>query len=95
MLKYFDTDARGELLMWDMVQAMDIDLLEAVCSDALSFSAVERMLGRCNRCPSPQLCALFLDRRHGATDQAPSFCPNRKRLAALRQQYPTKPPIPH
>lgn len=82
--KFFAPDPESKLLMWDMVRAMDIDLAAALRTNTLPVATLSAMMQACNSCPEPKLCAVFLDRRDGHTDQAPSFCPNGARLAALR-----------
>lgn len=81
-----DPDPDADLLMWDMVCALDIDLARAIRSHELPVATLSAMMRNCHACPEPEQCAIFLDRRGGRTGEAPSFCPNREKLAELRNE---------
>ena len=81
------------LLMWNMVAAMGINLTQAVSAKRVSSAKLSRMAWNCHHCPAPQACGIYLDRRDGQTQTAPSFCPNRKKLAALRARFPNADPF--
>ncbi|PVH30027.1 DUF6455 family protein [Pararhodobacter oceanensis] len=77
---------RGEdLLIWEMVNAMEIDLACAIQRDELPIKTLGAMMRNCHACPAPRLCGVYLDSRAGRTAQAPSFCPNREKLSDLQR----------
>lgn len=78
------TAPHEDLLMWEMVNAMEIDLASAIQRDELPLETLGAMMRNCHNCPAPRMCAVFLDSRTGQTPQAPSYCPNRDTLAELR-----------
>lgn len=83
-----DQHHEQDLLMWHMTEAMEIDLAAAIRRSGLSVDSLGEMLRACSGCPEPGLCRVFLDSRPGRLAEAPSYCPNRARLAALRCAFP-------
>lgn len=74
---------REELLMWRMVQAMQIDLAKPVIDGTLPVARLQQMLRGCVKCPEPDLCARYLDTLADRPAEPPRYCPNRKVLKAL------------
>lgn len=97
MTRFFTPDPEtkhileSNLLMWDMVRAMDIDLAGAVRREDLPLAQLGTMLRKCHGCAFADMCTLFLERREGRTSLAPSYCVNRAQLAALRTTAPNPP----
>lgn len=81
---HYPPDPDFDLKMWDMARAMNIEISVAITQDMLSIAALGKMMRSCHYCLARPFCALFLESRQGQTTYPPSFCPNRKRLAALQ-----------
>ncbi|MCC5987685.1 MAG: hypothetical protein JJT95_08385 [Pararhodobacter sp.] len=72
------------LLMWRMVEALQIDLAPPLINGSLSFKRLQQMLRQCAKCPQPGSCTRFLDRNKTPAADPPRYCPNRRTLLALR-----------
>ena len=66
---------------------LGINLRAAVSTGVLPAEDLQAMLARCDRCPEPRLCDVFLDRHADGTDRAPDYCPNAATLAELRSLF--------
>lgn len=79
-----DTD----LPIWSLVSAMAIDLAGAIRRGDFHVESLGAMMRACHGCPFARICTLFVERREGRTQHAPSYCPSRPHLTRLRDHAP-------
>lgn len=70
--------------MWQMLEALRVDLPTAVREGELSTDTLGAMMRTCSFCNQQDLCQLFIDVRRKTADKAPSYCPLKSRMTALQ-----------
>lgn len=76
------------LLMWRMVNALEIPMDEAIRSGKLAVQHLSKMLDCCARCSATHYCSIYLGNREDHAEERPSFCCIRKGLDALLTAFP-------